>query len=292
MQQNQLPLLLCALVLIAPIAMGQTSDQAGQKAGLSDPLKWRTYTIKGEQFEVALPTLPAMKTERNFNQRLGKRRLEMRLNTSLEGATYTIDVFHNLEPPQSLKEFIAEANSGYDLTTARDLTVDGVAGKEYSSQDKSSPSTRQFFVTQWRLYRFTATSAKPDHSGLQRFFSSIRFGRGVSGIAVSDGDGDPLEIAGERVMTGWEVDTKGRILAKPAPQYTEDALRERIGGSVVLRAVFSSTGHVTNIRIISGLPYGLTEQAVKAARMIKFTPAMKDGKPVSMWLQLEYYFNP
>jgi hypothetical protein len=49
---------------------------------------------------------------------------------------------------------------------------------------------------------------------------------------------------------------------------------------------------VQNIRVISGLPYGLTEQAVSAARQIKFTPAMKDGKPVSMWMQLEYNFNP
>lgn len=291
MKLNRLPLLLCTLVLIASTGMGQTADQTVQKTG-SDPLKWGTYTIKGEQFEVALPTLPAMKTERIFNQRLGKPRLEMRLNTSLEGVSYTIDVFHNLEPPQSLEEFVAEASSGYDLTTARDLTVNGVAGKEYSSQDKSSPSTRQFFVTQWGLYRFTATGSSPDHSGIQRFFSSIRFGRDVGGVAVSDGDGNSLEVAGERIRTGREVDSKAKLLVTPEPQYTEDARRERIRGVVVLKAVFSSTGDVTNIRIISGLPHGLTEQAIKAAKGIKFTPAMKDGKPVSMWIQLEYNFNP
>ena len=32
-------------------------------------------------------------------------------------------------------------------------------------------------------------------------------------------------------------------------------------------------------------------QAVKAARLIKFDPPMKDGHPVSMWMQLEYNFN-
>ncbi len=288
MKLNEYPLLLCSLVLMASQAMGQSAH----KTGLSDPLKWRTYTVKGEQFEVALPTLPAMKTERKFNQRLGKPRLEMRLNTSLEGVTYNIDVFHNLAPPQSLEEFIAEANSEYDLTTARDLNVDGVAGKEYSSQDKSSPSTRQFFVTQWGLYRFTVTGSSPDHFGVKRFFSSIRFGRHVGGIAVSDGDGNPLEVAGERLVTGWEVDSKLKLLSKPEPQYTEDARRERIGGTVVLKAIFSSTGEVTNIRVISGLPYGLTEQAIAAAKRIRFTPAMKNGKPVSMWIQLEYYFNP
>jgi hypothetical protein len=47
----------------------------------------------------------------------------------------------------------------------------------------------------------------------------------------------------------------------------------------------------TNIRVASGLPYGLTEQAITAARQIKFTPAMIDGTPVSMWMQLEYNFS-
>jgi hypothetical protein len=36
---------------------------------------------------------------------------------------------------------------------------------------------------------------------------------------------------------------------------------------------------------------GLTEQAIKAARRIKFIPATKDGQPVSTYIQLEYNFN-
>jgi len=36
--------------------------------------------------------------------------------------------------------------------------------------------------------------------------------------------------------------------------------------------------------------YGLTQQAIAAAKKIKFVPAMKGGKPVSMWMQLVYEF--
>jgi hypothetical protein len=36
---------------------------------------------------------------------------------------------------------------------------------------------------------------------------------------------------------------------------------------------------------------GLTERAIEAAQRTRFIAAMKDGKPVSMWIQLEYYFN-
>ena len=59
----------------------------------------------------------------------------------------------------------------------------------------------------------------------------------------------------------------------------------------MLRVVFTSSGQVTNIHAVKELPYGLTEAAIAAAKGIRFTPAMKDGHAVSMWMQLEYNFN-
>lgn len=59
---------------------------------------------------------------------------------------------------------------------------------------------------------------------------------------------------------------------------------------VVLRAVLGSNGKVTNIVVVSGVP-GLTDGAINAARKIKFDPAIKDGRYVSMWVQLEYNFR-
>jgi TonB family protein len=58
-----------------------------------------------------------------------------------------------------------------------------------------------------------------------------------------------------------------------------------------LKAVFRSSGKVTDIRVVQGMPNGLTERAIAAARKIKFVPATKEGKFVSMWMQLEYNFN-
>jgi TonB family protein len=88
-----------------------------------------------------------------------------------------------------------------------------------------------------------------------------------------------------------DVNVKARILSRPEPQYTEEARKNQVSGTVVLRAVFSSSGQVTNIRAVSGLPNGLTERAIAAARQIRFTPAMKDGRPVSQYIQIEYNFN-
>jgi len=94
-----------------------------------------------------------------------------------------------------------------------------------------------------------------------------------------------------RVYTGREVSEKARVVSKPQPSYTEEARPKQIAGTVVLKVVFSARGTVENIRVVSGLPYGLTERAIEAARSIRFTPAKKDGVAVSMWMQLEYNFN-
>jgi len=88
-----------------------------------------------------------------------------------------------------------------------------------------------------------------------------------------------------------DADTKATVKDKPQPSYTKEAKKHKIEGTVILRCVFTSTGQVTNIRVVSGLPYGLTERAIEAAKEIKFIPATKDGHPVSMWMQLEYNFN-
>jgi protein TonB len=80
-------------------------------------------------------------------------------------------------------------------------------------------------------------------------------------------------------------------LSKPEPQYTEEARRNQVTGTVVLRVVFSRDGEVVQIRALNTLPFGLTERAIAAARQIKFEPALKGGHPVSVFMQLEYNFN-
>jgi TonB family protein len=121
-------------------------------------------------------------------------------------------------------------------------------------------------------------------------------GRGgnMGGGDFNAGGGGPGGGGGgdySKIFTGKDVTSKARLISKPEPQYTEDARKNQIVGTVVLKVVFASSGQVTNIRTVSGLPYGLTERAIAAARQIKFVPATKDGHQVSMWMQLEYNFN-
>ncbi|HKV36609.1 MAG TPA: energy transducer TonB [Pyrinomonadaceae bacterium] len=126
-------------------------------------------------------------------------------------------------------------------------------------------------------------------------YAGIDGGTG-GGVGQTGCCGEGTGGAGGR--SGWgssysprEVDQRAHLLSKPEPQYTEEARRNQITGTVVLRAIFSSSGEVVQIRALQALPFGLTEQAIAAARKIKFEPAMKNGRPVSVHLHLEYNFN-
>lgn len=93
-----------------------------------------------------------------------------------------------------------------------------------------------------------------------------------------------------RIYTSKEVDVRARILSKPEPQYTEEARKNVVSGTVILTATLAANGKVMGVRPMKSLGSGLTAQAIRSAYRIKFVPAQKDGQPVSMMVQLEYGF--
>jgi len=98
---------------------------------------------------------------------------------------------------------------------------------------------------------------------------------------------DPPEVAG---FSPKEVDVKAEITAKPDPAYTREARRVGVQGVVILKVLLGD-GKLDRVRVVRRLPYGLTENAIRAACEIKFKPAKKAGKEVSQWVTLEYVFR-
>jgi TonB family protein len=70
------------------------------------------------------------------------------------------------------------------------------------------------------------------------------------------------------------------ILAKPNPQYTDEARKLGLEGEVLVQVVFPASGPVQVVRVIKGLGHGLDESAMHAAEQIRFKPASQNGKPV------------
>jgi TonB family protein len=82
-----------------------------------------------------------------------------------------------------------------------------------------------------------------------------------------------------------------KIKEKPEAEYTEEARRNAVEGKVVLRVEFGADGKIGDIKPVHELPDGLTQKAIEAAKLIKFEPALKDGQPIMMWLNVVYRFK-
>ena len=81
------------------------------------------------------------------------------------------------------------------------------------------------------------------------------------------------------------------ILSKPRPLYTEQARANNTQGSVELRITFLASGEIGKIEPISELPDGLTEQAIAAAKQMRFEPATKNGSPVTVIKSVQFNFT-
>ncbi|MFN0108686.1 MAG: TonB family protein [Blastocatellia bacterium] len=82
-----------------------------------------------------------------------------------------------------------------------------------------------------------------------------------------------------------------KIIYRERAKYTEEARDQKIEGAVVLSVEFGADGVMRDIKVKKGLPYGLTESAIEAAKAIRFEPAIKDGQPVSVRGNIELGFS-
>ena len=101
-----------------------------------------------------------------------------------------------------------------------------------------------------------------------------------------------LQYAGRQDLMTVEGEVKApRAIRKQPPKYTEAARQERIQGLVILRLVIDETGKVTDIEVLKGLPYGLTETAIAAVERWEFEPATHQGEPVSVLYNITINFR-
>lgn len=81
------------------------------------------------------------------------------------------------------------------------------------------------------------------------------------------------------------------IQSKLQPLYTREAREHRVEGEVLLNVVFAADGRVRVLNVVRGLGYGLDEAAQHAVQGMKFTPALRDGRPVDSTATLHVIFQ-
>jgi protein TonB len=119
-----------------------------------------------------------------------------------------------------------------------------------------------------------------------------------TGTGVGPGSGSGLG-PGSGGGTGGGVYRPGngvtlpRVLHEERPQYTSDAMRAKVQGTVLLECVVKPDGSVGDVQVIRSLDptFGLDQQAVVAARKWRFAPGTRLGEPVPVLITIELTFT-
>jgi len=119
-----------------------------------------------------------------------------------------------------------------------------------------------------------------------------------SGTGAGSGTGSGLG-AGSGGGTGGGVYRPGSGIINPAvvrevkPQYTADAMRAKVQGTVLLECVVLPDGSVGRVDVVKSLDstFGLDQEAVKAARQWRFRPGTRFGEPVAVLVTIELTFT-
>ncbi len=75
------------------------------------------------------------------------------------------------------------------------------------------------------------------------------------------------------------------------PEFSEEARKAKVAGNVLVNLYVDQNGNPSHVHVIRGVGMGLDEKAVEAVKQYKFKPAMENGKPVLVELNVEVNFQ-
>jgi periplasmic protein TonB len=75
------------------------------------------------------------------------------------------------------------------------------------------------------------------------------------------------------------------------PEFSEEARKAKVSGNVMVNLWVDEKGNPSHVHVIRGIGMGLDEKAVAAVKLYRFKPAMENGKPVTVEMNIEVTFN-
>lgn len=116
-------------------------------------------------------------------------------------------------------------------------------------------------------------------------------GGGVgSGEGAGVGPGKGGGIGGGVFRVGGGVSAP-RALDTPDPEYSEEARKAKYQGVCILWLIVGPDGKPRDVKVARSLGMGLDQKAIEAVKKWTFEPAMKDGKPVAVQINVEVNFR-
>jgi protein TonB len=152
---------------------------------------------------------------------------------------------------------------------------------------------------------FGTLAASGDRLGIEIDCYGVKSGKWIDGFKTASSISDEMKKMMSQTI---EYPTPASDSGLPAPGkngytypkcvycpqavYTNEAVKDRLQGTVILKALVGTDGKADDIVVKKPLRDGLTEKAIEAVKSWKFTPALgPDGKPAAVWQAIEVTFH-
>lgn len=109
-----------------------------------------------------------------------------------------------------------------------------------------------------------------------------------SGAGLGAGSGGNMGGGLRRIGGGVSAPV---VLYAPDPEFSEEARKAKVAGNVLVYLQVDTQGHPVHVRVLRGIGMGLDEKAVEAVKRYKFKPAMENGHPVPVEMNVEVNFQ-
>jgi len=118
-----------------------------------------------------------------------------------------------------------------------------------------------------------------------------RTGNGVGpGADNGYGPGSDRGVGNHVYRPGGTISAPQVVFA-PEPEFSEQARKTKTSGNVLVYLQVDTIGRPMKVRVLRGIGMGLDEKAVEAVSHYKFKPAMENGHPVAVEMQVEVNFE-
>jgi TonB family protein len=270
------------------VAIGRDGVVAGEQVGGRGDLALRSLIAKGG---IALPASSAPATPNSWAVKGDARQLEneihglMRMrddpaHRDLDPATIDtrlVKAWETLAGPES----VVVANNLYRLSTSLER-----AGR---SAEAEQAIQRSIAILE-KNYGPTA----PSVAAALRTLVSVEFRLGKDHLAKELADRESRIREHVSVQDAFRVGsgvTAPRLISKQEPEYSEQARKARIQGTVVVSFIINADGRPDDIVVTLPLGEGLDEKAVEAVKKWRFQPGEKDGHPARILTVVEINFR-
>ena len=115
-------------------------------------------------------------------------------------------------------------------------------------------------------------------------------GNGTGGVEAPVAPAPPPEPPAGPMRVGGDVKAP-TVTRRVEPTYPEVARKARVSGVVVIEAIIDRQGNVDQVKVLKGLPMGLSAEAEAAVRQWKFRPGTLNGQPVDVIFSLTVNFT-